>query len=576
MVQQASKLEQFTVAQLVALYLRRQGVKRIYGLVGGHIQPIWDAIARAGIEVIDVRHEGAAVHMAHAHSELLHEIGVALVTAGPGLTNAITAIANASISRVPLLVISARPPRPQAGMGAMQELPQAEIVRPLVRRVESVMSKINVLGHLDAALADAFGSGNTPGPAMIDFPTDLLDEIVQPAEIIQDQWAPRKPRCHFPDPDAIRAAQLLISKFRRPLVISGRTVHSCPDAVIQFLDKSGALYLDSGESRGAVHSDHPAYVPAMRARVMQEADLVITIGRRLDYQLAYGSPAVFRDARAFLRIGTGFEETGENRRGDVEIHADAEPTLRALIEARPFPDHLDGEWSAAIRSDDRSRQRKLADSMRSLSADHEGLMHPLFLVDALNRRLRDQTIIVADGGDILSFARMGLRAVRTLDCGSLGCLGVGVPFANAAALACPSRPVFALIGDGAFGFSAMELSTAARHNAKVLFVIANNAGWNIDRHDQIQRYGSHLVGVDLPAHRYDLLAEGLGVYGQLVTRADELDEAIDRALSRLPALLNVRVSAEPASPDFANGLAEVPAYQALRKWDELERQRYAD
>jgi acetolactate synthase-1/2/3 large subunit len=308
---------------------------------------------------------------------------------------------------------------------------------------------------------------------------------------------------------------------------------------------------------------------------MQEADLVITVGRRLDYQLAYGSPAIFREATAFLRIGTGFEETSENRRGDVEIQADAEATLRALIDAQAFPEQIDTEWSAAIRSENRIRQRKLTDSMSALSPDHEGLMHPLFLVNAINRHIHDDAILVTDGGDILSFARMGLRAVRSLDCGSLGCLGVGVPFATAAALACPSRQVFALIGDGAFGFSALELSTAARHHAKVLFVIANNAGWNIDRHDQIRRYGAHLVGVELPAHRYDLLAEGLGVYGQLVARADQLEDSIDRALNRLPALLNVRVSREPTSPDFNNGLAEVPSHQALRRWDELEKQRYA-
>ena len=575
MSQQGTEARPLTVAQLVAEYLRGQGVTQVYGLVGGHIQPIWDAVARAGIKVIDVRHEGAAVHMAQAHAELLAEVGVALVTAGPGLTNAMTAIANASVSRVPVLVISARPPRPQAGMGAMQELPQAEIVRPLVRRVEAVASKVNVLGHLDAALLAAVGSGTAPGPTMIDFPTDLLEEVIHPLEALPIQWTRRKPHCLFPDPNAIEAACQLIARSRRPVIISGRTAHSCGAAIVRYLDKSGAAYLDTGESRGAIPSDHVSYVPAMRARVMQEADLVITIGRRLDYQLAYGSPAIFREATAFLRIGIGFEETSENRRGDVEIYADAEPTLRALMAAQAFPEQIDAEWTQAIRRENHARQRRLTDSVRELTPDQEGFMHPLSLVDAINRRLQDDTIVVADGGDVLSFARMGMRAVRTLDCGSLGCLGVGVPFATAAALTCPSRQVFALIGDGAFGFSALELSTAGRHKAKVLFVIANNAGWNIDRQDQIHRYGANFVGVELPAHRYDMLAEGLGVYGQLVERGEQLDASIDRALNRLPALINVRVSREPTSPDFNNGLAEVPSHQALRKWDELEKRRYA-
>ena len=571
---ESTSVEPMTIAQVVAKYLAGQGVARLYGLVGGHIQPLWDAAARAGIEIVDVRHEGAAVQMAHAQSELTGDLGVALVTAGPGLTNAITAIANASVSRVPVLVICGRPPRPQAGLGAMQELPHADLVRPLARRVESLMSRVNVLGHLDAAISAAIGVASVPGPVLVDFPTDLLEETLRASEILPVYWNSRRVQHAVPESRSIEAARALIAKSRRPLIISGRTAHASADTIVRYLDLSGALYLDTGESRGAISYTHPSYVPAVRARAMSEADLVITLGRKLDYQLGYGSPAVFSDLVTFLRIGSSYEETGENRRGDVEIHSNVEPALAQLIDSAAFPDDLDRRWLEDIKEENRLRQRKLAETMAASSPDSTGRMHPYTLLDAINRRLDDSAIMVIDGGDILSFARAGLRAVRTLDCGSLGCLGVGVPFATAAALTCPNRSVFALIGDGALGFSVMELSTAARHRAKVLFVVANNAAWNIDRHDQLSRYGGHLVGVELPNHRYDLLAQSLGLHGQLVQRAEDVEAAIMIAMSNLPSLLNVEVSREPKSPDFKNGLAEVPSYQALRKWDELERLRY--
>jgi acetolactate synthase-1/2/3 large subunit len=562
------------VAEVIATFLRDHKVSRVYGLVGGHIQPIWDAVALAGIHIVDTRHEGAAVHMAHAHAELLAEVGVALVTAGPGLTNAITAIANASVSKAPVLVITASPPRPQAGKGAMQELPHSEIVRSVARKVETVTSQVGIGGRLDSALFAALGLDNVPGPALIDVPSDLLEEPVNAFNGLSIGTQRRALHYRFPDPASIGAARNLIARARRPLVISGRPAHTCRDVLGRFLDESGLLYLDTGESRGAISSNHPSYVPAMRSRVLQEADLVITLGRRLDYQLAYGSPAVFRNAATFIRIGNTFEETSENRRGDVEIHSDAGPALAAMIESHSFPDNIDSDWISSIKNENEVRERRFAENVRALPIEADGLMHPLTLVQAVNGRIDDSSIMVADGGDILSFARVGLRAVRTLDCGSLGCLGVGVPFANAAAISCPSRRVIAVIGDGAFGFSAMELSTAARHKAKALFVIANNQGWNIDRHDQLRRYGGHLVGVELADHRYDLLAESLGVYGQVVEDPKDLEAAIDRALDRLPALLNVMVSREPRSPDFNNGLAEVPPYQALRKWNDAEKIRY--
>lgn len=563
-----------TVAQVIAGHLVAQGVTRLYGLCGGHIQPMWDAAARAGIEIVDVRHEAGAVYMAQAENELTGRLGVAMVTAGPGLTNAVTAIANASVSRSSVLVLSGRPPRPQAGMAAMQDLPQAEIVAPLCRRVEQVVERHHVLPRLDAVISASLGDVGQTGPAYIDFPTDLLDETMHPADADGRQYRARLANRIPPWPADVDAAAELIAVCRRPLVIGGRAVRSAVPALQSFLAATGALYLDSGESRGALPAGHPASVPAMRGQVLGEADLVVTVGRRLDFQLAYGSPAVFSPSAAFLRIGRCYEETGENRRGDVELRADADLALSALVAAEATPADLDREWADGIRAGHASRSARLSATMASPSPGADGRMHPYQLIDAINRRLDERSVAIADGGDILSFARVGITPVRYLDCGSLGCLGVGVPFGVAAALNNGGGPVIALIGDGSFGFTAIEVDTAVRHAAKVLFVVANNEAWNIERHDQLERFGGNLVGVELPGCRYDRVAQGLGAYGERVDSVEDLDTALERGLRNAPAVLDVLVTRDALSPDHRNGLAVVPPRQALRAWNDADLARY--
>jgi acetolactate synthase I/II/III large subunit len=306
---------------------------------------------------------------------------------------------------------------------------------------------------------------------------------------------------------------------------------------------------------------------------MQEADLVITLGRRLDFQLGYGSPAVFSPDAAFLRIGTSFEETGENRRGDVEVFGSVGSVLSALSDAGAAPEQPDLAWLEGLKEANARRAAQLRDRLAETTLQSDGRMHPYRLIGAINDRLTAESVVVADGGDILSFARVGIRAVDYLDCGALGCLGVGVPFAVAAALHRPQAPVVALIGDGSFGFTALEVATAVRHGARAVFVIANNEAWNIERHDQVDRY-DNLVGVDLPGCRYDELARSLGAYGERVEHPDDLDAALDRALANTPAVLDVLVTRDARSPDYANGLAVVPPRHALAAWNEAELKRY--
>jgi len=565
-----------TVSQLIADRLVSQGVRRIFGLCGGHIQPLWDAVARAGIEVVDVRHEAAAVYMAHATADLSGELSVAMVTAGPGLTNAVTAISNAFVGRSPVLVISGRAPRPQTGMGAMQDIAQADIVRPITRLVEQVSERHHVISRLDKTIAAALGAvTGATGPAYIDFPTDLLDETILEADIPAVATEPRAAAEVAPSPASVARAVELIRGSSRVVVIGGRSVRTAADEVRAFLAAAQALYLDSGESRGAIRDDVPGYVPAVRGRAMAEADLVITLGRRLDFQLGYGSPAVFSPNARFLRIGTSFEELGETRRGDVEVQGSTAAVLTALMENGASPAAPDTDWLTDMRTSNEERARKLAAKLQSPDLDSDGRMSPNFVIGAVNDLLTDRSVVVADGGDILSFARVGLKPVDYLDCGALGCLGVGVPFATAAALERPDEPVVAVIGDGSFGFTAMEIDTAVRRGARAVFVVANNEGWNIERHDQVDRFDGNCVGVDLPGCRYDQLARGFGAYGERVEDPGELADALKRAMDNAPAVVDVVVSRQAKSPDYLSGLAAVPPRQAVGPWNAAELKRYA-
>lgn len=554
-----------TVATEIVNYLKSQHVERAYGLSGGHIQPLWDAIARAGIAVVDVRHEASAVYMAHAESQLTGHVGVAVVTAGPGVTNAVTAIANASVTSTAVLVLAGRTPRPQAGMGAMQDIPQAEVVAPLCRRIEQTTDRHHVLQRLDATAAAALGHDGAPGPAYIDVPADLFEETTPAREI-----APRQLHRTPPKATAVADAHALIARSQRPLVITGNIPDDALDPLAQFLDSTNAAYLDTGESRALLPA-HPSYVPAMRSRVMREADLVITLARRLDFQLAYGSPAAFSPTTRMLRIGRTFAETGENRPGDVEIQADVTSTLAEL--SHVAPNHPDQAWLDSLRTANANRTAKLSKTLANPPASTDDRMHPYQLIAAVNAHLDERAVVVADGGDILSFARVALAPSTYLDCGAFGCLGVGVPFATAAALTHPDRTVLALIGDGSLGFTAMDIHTAVRHHAPAVFVIANNEAWNIERHDQAHRYADHLVGVDLPGCRYDLLARGLGAYAERVEAPTELDAALSRRQNNAPAVLDVLLTQDALSPDFQSGLASVPSHQALTTWNDAELAR---
>ena len=556
-----------SVAAAIARFVAGQGVSRVYTLPGSHVKPICSELARLGIRIVSARHECAAVHMAHAEADLTGTLGVAIVTTGPGLTNAITGIASAFLSRTPLLVLSARVPDAQAGMGALEEVPQGDLVRPVCRYVRAVADERHVLSGLHMAVTAALGSDGPPGPVYVDFTPNMLKQPM-PDWYLDSRWFNRIARpARLPNDDAIANAAALLRGSRRPLAIGGRGVLGAGAALEKFLQASGCLYLDTRESRGTLSPDNPNSIPALRGRAMAEADLVITLGRRLDFELAYGSGAVFAESARFLRIGRTVEELSENRRGDVEVCADVDAVLQRLVELEAKPSAPDTAWQNELKSANVAK----TSTTKAHPPGSDGRMHPLTLIAAINRLVDSETVCIVDGGDILSFARVGLRARTYLDLGPFGCLGSGAPYAVAASLTYPERRVIALIGDGSFGFGALEVETAVRSGARALFIVANNDAWNIERQDQLLKYPDQELGTTLTPCRYDLLAKSLGAYGERVERAEDLAAAFERALANLPAVVDVAVTRDAVSPDTKSGLANVPPLHATQSWDDAER-----
>ncbi len=563
-----------STAALIARCLKARGVDRVFALCGGHIMPMWMHFDAVGIRIVDVRDERAAVYMAHAHAELTGTVGVAMVTAGPGVTNAMTGIANAHVARASVLILSGTPPRAQENRGALQDMAHTEFVRPLTRYARTVREPDLALQELDEALARAVGQGGEPGPVYLDFPVDVLR--AEPSQAVQlAQWfLPRAKSLIYPDPAALVKAVELLWNAKRPLVITGRGARDAATPLIKLLDRIGALYLDTGESRGLVPEQHPSVVAAMRGSVMGDADVILTLGRRLDFQLAYGSPAVFGEAQ-FVRIADAASELRDNRRASAEILASPSVALEAMLAlAGDRVPNTDREWARKVREQHVLRAEKLLVSMATAKPGSDGLMHPNRLLSSLKSALPDDAIVVADGGDFLSFARVGLPASTYLDPGPLGCIGVGTPFGIAAALACPGRTVIVATGDGSFGFNAMEIDTAARHKVPVLIVVANNGSWAIEVRDQQETHGK-VVGTRLQFADHAAMARAFGLHAERVEKVDQLEGAIARAMAALkhgPALLDVLVTPEAVSSDAKSGLAWVPDLQALSAWNTAEQE----
>ncbi|MBF95733.1 MAG: Acetolactate synthase large subunit IlvG [Alphaproteobacteria bacterium MarineAlpha9_Bin4] len=557
-----------SVASWIVKFLVKRKVKIIFGLQGGHIQPIWDFCFKLGIRIIDVRDEKAAIHMAQAYSMLTNKIGVAMVTAGPGVTNTVTGIANASLSYTPIILIGGCTTIPQSNRGPLQDIPHVEILRPITRYSRTARVPEQVIRELDLAFSHSIGHLGEPGPSYIEIPTDVLRSKVEDKLVLSDWIKEKNPYQIWPSENSI---DLFVSKFsssKRPLVISGRGAKNCSNVLNDFLSKTSVLYLDTQDSRGLISSKHQSNVFAARSKVMSEADLVILVGRKLDYQLAYGSPAIFNKAK-FIRISDNPQELVDNRRGDPEIYADPEIVFR-IINKRNLNTNFDKKWIENIKTYHLKKIKKSKNIEHSLIGD-DSKINPTYIFTCIKRLLSDDFVGIADGGDILSFARVWLDSKYYLDSGVFGCLGVGIPYAIVAAEIHKDIPTICIIGDGSFGFNAMELDTAVRNNSNICVIISNNAAWNIETQDQKLNYGNRVYGTTLRHSDYAKMAQGLGAFGIRVEKPEDLEHSIHKALKNTPSVVDVITSSTMISSDAIKGLGLVPKYQALDIWDDLEK-----
>ncbi len=536
---------------------------RVYGLCGGHIQPIWDAIADTDADLVDVRDERAAVHAAHAHAAVTGGLGVAMVTAGPGFTNAMTGIANAHTSGVPVLVVTGRPPIPQFDRGALQGTPHRDIAEAVTVTDRTAFEPGRIRDHLVEAAGAAL---DERGPAVLEVPTDVLRETPQtPTE----RPVPDGPQPVAADEAVLDRAGAALEAADRPAVVLGRGARGAPQAVRSFVETTRVPVLTTAGSKGVVPADSEFCLPGARGDVVDGADAFLLLGKRMDFTLGYASPAVFGDA-TFVQVDVDPAALRHNRTPDVAIKSTVESAAPGL-EARLDAPLADPAWLGELQDTHDGRAERMDERKR----DDSEPLHPYRVCGAIERALGDDAVIVCDGGDALSFGRVALDPAapgQYLDPGPLGCLGVGVPFAISAALARPESDVVCFTGDGSLGFNLAEIETAARAEADLAIVVANNACWNIERYDQVENYGRE-VGVRLGDVDYDRIAGAMGAEGLAVSGGDGLDESVATAIDRDgPVVVDVPVDPEAVSPDAANGLARVPDYQPLDYWDRLERE----
>lgn len=542
--------------ELVAEALAAAGVRTLFTLVGGHTTPIVDACAAAGVRLVDVRHEEAAAHMAHAWARATGEPGVALVTAGPGVTNTLTGIANAWYGGAPVLLLAGAAPVPQFDRGALHEIDQLSLLRPITKWAARVHDVRRLPEYVARGLAIA--AAGRPGPVFLELPSDVVREEVEGPL----GWpAPPARLRSLADPGAVAAAAALLDGARRPLVVAGSGVFWSRgwDELLALVERLDAPVVTSHAARGIVPWSHRCHVPAARSRAFREADVVLVVGSRFNFMLSYGAPPRWNPDARVIQVDVDHTAIGANRKVDVGLLGDAGSVLGQLHEAvaagsRPA-------WLTGLHAADAANRRRLQAEAGSDAVP----IHPLRLCAELAAVLEPDAYVAADGGDILSFARQALPSTGPggwLDAGPFGCLGHGIASAAAAKLAFPERQCVALLGDGAFGLGAMELDTAARHGLELLVVVSCNGAWAIETTSQLMEFGRDFA-TRLERRPYHELARALGCDGIEVERPEELAAALRTKPRGRPLLVNVQTDPGARSPDAVRGLGLVPRDQAV-------------
>ena len=520
-----------TAGELITLALQRAGVEHLFTLNGAHIWPMLTGAEEHGIRILDVRHEQSAAFAAEGMAKLTRRCGVASVTAGPGVTNTISAIATARFNDSPVFVVGGRSPASRWGLGSLQEIDHQPLVRSLTKTAQTLGSAE------DAYRAGAEGVrialSQRSGPTFLDVPFDTFFSSADAPEATEHLTVDMGAE---PDPDQLKLAAELLKGARSPLVIAGGTVWwaGAERDLVRFVECAGAPVLLNGLARGMLPPGHPLFRSRARSTAFKGADVVFVVGAPLDFRFGFGEG--FRDDAKLVYVDV--DDYRKHRNPEAAIYGDLRRALAALaklVEGAPrrqeWLDKL-AEAEAAGRAKD-----------RAMTESDSAPVHPARLVAEVDRFCDPDAILIGDGGDFVSFAgRLVERREPGLwmDAGPFGCLGAGPGYAMAATMAHPDRQVLLLSGDGAFGFSAMEFDTMVRHRLPVVCVVGNNGIWALEKHP-MQNLLSTSIAADLgPRTRYDRVVEALGGYGELVERPGEIGPALRRAFDAgVPACVNV-------------------------------------
>ncbi|HEX6920894.1 MAG TPA: acetolactate synthase [Actinomycetes bacterium] len=540
---------------LAVAVAQAHGVRAMFTLSGAHVFPMYDGAVKASppMPLIDVRHEQTAVFAAEATAKLTRTPGLAVLTAGPGVTNGMSAVTSAWFNGSPLLVLGGRAPAFRWGTGSLQELDHPPLLAPVTKHAGTVGAVAALPGEVDAALRLA----TTPhrGPVFLDVP---MDELFSRAEVELPPPPVREPT--GPDPDALATVAGLLARAERPVLVLGSDVWSdgAEEAARRLVETAALPTVTNGMGRGILPAGHDLLVTRARSLAFGQADLVLVAGAPLDFRLGYGSFGGKGDAPPAQVVHLA-DTPGQLAR-HVELAASACGDLTLVL------DGLAEAWTRQPRHKSRGAWAdRLQDAARAAAeGDRADLdseadpVHPARVYGELRQRLADDAVVIGDGGDFVSFAGKYVEPSRPgcwLDPGPYGCLGTGLGYAAAARLARPSSQVVLLLGDGAAGLSLMDVDTLVRHRLPVVMVVGNNGAWGLEKHPMRFLYGYDVAADLTPGTRYDEVVRALGGAGELVTRPQDIGPALDRGFAAgVPYLVNVVTDPEVAYPRATTGI----------------------
>lgn len=544
-----------SAGELAVAVARAHGVETMFTLSGAHVFPLYDGAVKADppMRLLDVRHEQTAAFAAEATGKLTRVPGLAVLTAGPGVTNGLSAVAQAQFAGSPMVLVGGRAPQSRWGTGALQELDQPPIFAPVSKLARTIPTAGDVLDGMH----EAFRTAGSPhrGPVFVDVP---MDELFNSGSGAVPDTTPG--RGADPDPDALSEIAELLAAAAHPVLILGTDVWAdrAEEAALRFVEAAGIPVITNGMGRGVVPGGHPLLVTKARSRALGTSDLVVVVGTPLDFRLGYG---VFggRDGAAPAQVVHVADSPGQVS-GHAALAASVTGDLSAVF------DGLLGELEQVVRRPDWSAwvsdlQGEVAAAGRRdadlLGAEADPI-HPARIYGELVPRLADDAVVIGDGGDFVSFAGKYVEPKRPggwLDPGPYGCLGAGLGAAIAARLARPSAQVVLLLGDGAAGFSLMDVDTLVRHNLPVVMVMGNNSAWGLEKGPMQMLYGYDVIADLAPRTPYDEVVRALGGAGETVTDPRQVGPALDRAFaSGVPYLVNVITDVDAVYPRNSFGV----------------------